>query len=548
MKTQIQTKNFGALGTRTIPLSSGVTLVAGPNAAGKSTLVEGVEWVLYGKPMRGCRNKADVAQAITDGASDGSVTLVEQDGAKSTMSLRTGNVISGRKDDAPHFAVIHGGLTALEPDQRRKALMAHFGIEVDGKALAERLAKSCPDVPEAFIDHVSGALRGGIEKGEEFAKTQASEARGAWQVHTGERYGSQKAEGWTAKPPEWDGEPLCEGMVQRLALAATDADAKLAAAQQALGYANALPQRPADLPSEKQLQAARKAKATADETVQKIMADLAELRAKTGTQFTHECPHCTALLRIDADAMRVDQADEPIDIADLQTQIAALDSELRQARADQTKAAQREANLAAAAREDARWYDDELTQQCEADVKAAQAARTEANVARDNARSALQQAKSAEAATNGATERHAAVKAWVAIAERLGPDGIAREIAGEAVSALTKAISDRPELPECLPDVKMTAAGDITVDGRIYERCSESERWRADLVLLVALAPYGSLVCVDRFDVLEPALRKPVLTWVVESCAEVQVLMAATLKADPGEKVGGADVVWLGGE
>ena len=53
----------------------------------------------------------------------------------------------------------------------------------------------------------------------------------------------------------------------------------------------------------------------------------------------------------------------------------------------------------------------------------------------------------------------------------------------------------------------------ITYGGRLYGLCSESEKWRADALIALAIAQISGLrmVLLDRFDVLDSPSRQRLL-------------------------------------
>ena len=61
--------------------------------------------------------------------------------------------------------------------------------------------------------------------------------------------------------------------------------------------------------------------------------------------------------------------------------------------------------------------------------------------------------------------------------------------------------------------VVITPEIEITYGGRLYGLLSESEKWRADTLLAIAIARLSGirLVLLDRFDVLQPTARPQAL-------------------------------------
>ena len=64
-------------------------------------------------------------------------------------------------------------------------------------------------------------------------------------------------------------------------------------------------------------------------------------------------------------------------------------------------------------------------------------------------------------------------------------------------------------------DVKVEPDGEIIVNGRVIELCSESEQWRAGLLVADLLARAGKVgwICLDRVDILDKDARAPLMAW-----------------------------------
>ncbi|KAG1254541.1 hypothetical protein G6F68_010800 [Rhizopus microsporus] len=112
------------------------------------------------------------------------------------------------------------------------------------------LARGCAT---PLVTQLKPILRTGFAGGADFAKGQATEAKGAWKAAAGEQWGSQKAEGWQAEIPPFNQAALDK---ERADLAALDS--RIDATAQSLG---ALEQKAAAYAAARDQLAARQAKA-----------------------------------------------------------------------------------------------------------------------------------------------------------------------------------------------------------------------------------------------------------------------------------------------
>lgn len=117
-----------------------------------------------------------------------------------------------------------------------------------------------------------------------------------------------------------------------------------------------------------------------------------------------------------------------------------------------------------------------------------------------------------DAAIANAAQHHADVVAWSLIAEALAPTGIPAEILAGALDPFNELLAAQAAVATWQA-VVITPEIDITYGGRLYGLLSESEKWRADTLLAIAIARLSGirLVLLDRFDVLQPTARPQAL-------------------------------------
>jgi hypothetical protein len=164
---------------------------------------------------------------------------------------------------------------------------------------------------------------------------------------------------------------------------------------------------------------------------------------------------------------------------------------------------------------------------------------------------AADEAKNAEANTQKAAGYHLDVLEWVLIEKALAPDGIPGEILAGALQPFNASLTSTSKLTGW-PVVQVSTEMDITAGGRLYQLLSESEQWRCDTLLALAIAMHSGLklVMLDRFDVLDLPARGQLLGMLV-SLAKANELESAivlgTLKAKPAKLPPEISAVWIEG-
>ena len=228
--SRIEITNFLRLRRLKVDLKEPVVhLFAGHNEAGKTSLQEALRYCLLGETQR-ISLKRDYKLMVTDGAKEGTVKVVLDTGmyerdvatAKGTAdSLREPPVSLEYLLDATRYGWI-------DAKKRRAFMFGLLGITVNRDLVKERMQDR--DIPEPVIDKCMPMLRSGFDAAHSEAKTQATEARGAWAGVTGERYGAEKAKTWEPAYKDLDDDVIadCAGDL----LAAEDGYAQ---AQQDLG-------------------------------------------------------------------------------------------------------------------------------------------------------------------------------------------------------------------------------------------------------------------------------------------------------------------------
>ncbi|ARG86779.1 AAA family ATPase [Pseudomonas aeruginosa] len=563
--TKLEITNFQGLRHAALDVSAPVLLVAGHNGAGKSSLLDGVAMAFNGQPRR-VSLKKEIDKLITEGAKKGEARVEWLDEADEVQACGVA-LPSGKGSplaDSPFLPfVLDASLFAgLKADDRRKVLFELTGTKVSPNEIAKRL--EARGFAAAQVERIRPMLRAGCAAGNTQAKEYASEARGAWKAVTGENYGSEKAIDWA---PELVATAVTNDQVEeaRNALQALEDD--LAEAQQTLGAskqarqaADGRAQRIANLRELVDLEPRRRNKLSTDEQNQdewseKVMA--AEL-ASSGS-VPHQpltCPHCQGAVDLQAGALVVHQPPEKIADAEAAKRLPEYREYLASAQRAVANS-QRDLDECLAAAEQIKALETESADAPSAEaITNGEQAINELRQARDASRAklvALQEAMEAaaqrEASIAKAQAAHRDVVAWTGMADALSPTGIPAEILADAIGPVNELLQRLSGTAGWSP-VQISADIDVTFGGRLYGLLSESERWRCDATLTLAIATISGLrlALLDRLDVLDLPSRSQALTLLraVTMDKEIDsVIVAGTLKEAMAKTPTWLQAVWI---
>ncbi|MBF1859171.1 AAA family ATPase [Pseudomonas aeruginosa] len=564
--TKLEITNFQGLRHAALDVSAPVLLVAGHNGAGKSSLLDAIAMAFNGQPRR-VSLKKDMAQLVTEGAKKGEARVEWLDAAYEVqvcgVALPTGK--GSALTDSPFLPyVLDASLFAsLDAKERRRVLFDLSGASTSPNQIAERLVAK--GHAAALVEKVKPLLRSGFPAAVEQAKAYASESRGAWKAITGENYGSEKAVDWA---PELLATVVTEDQVaeagknlQLLEDDLAEAQQTLGASKQARQAADGRAQRIAKLRELVDLEPSRRNKLTTDEQNQdewseKVMA--AEL-ASSGS-VPHQpltCPHCQGAVDLQAGTLVVHQPPEQIADAEAARRLPEYREYLASAQRAVANS-QRDLDECLAAAEQIKALEAETAQAPSAEAIAnGEQAINELRQARDRQQAKVQ---SLQEAFNAAAQRqdvikqaagfHADVCAWSALADALSPAGIPAEILAEAIGPVNDTLKRLAGIAGWSP-VEISADIDVTFGGRLYGLLSESERWRCDATIALAIAKLSGLrlALLDRFDVLDVPARTQQAMKLFQSLAaggEIDsVVVAGTLKEPMAKTPEWLQAVWI---
>lgn len=548
-----------------------VLLVAGSNAAGKSSLQDAIRLALNADMGR-VNLKKDAPALIRDGADMASVSIVSADGDEYGVTIAKSGKITDSKsgveaDPVLPYLLDMTAFTRADANTRRTLLGLITRTTPTPELIVKRLhERGCESDKVSAIQPM---LRAGIEAACKHAKQQATEAKGAWRAVTGETYGDKKAQDWRAVAPVVDENADIEFKKQ-----GDELDALLASNVRQLTLAEEKISQESQNATKRNVY--RDTAGKLDRLEKKLAADrkdlcdwqekLEEAQAKAAGKpvpklFT--CPCCDAQLYHDIkrpDAAMLEWKDDGhtpdpealAAIPGIEHSIRLYDSAVKNDLRDIEAAKQAAAMLAA-------MPEPENVEALQASITALRqrisGIRADLNAVSGEAIShsaKVREAREAVSKTAKAAGFHADVAAWSKIADALSPDGIP----GELLIGALKPVNER--LRQSAEDTGWMQAGidaemEVYGNGRPYALLSESERWRVDAMLTEAIAHLSGqqMMMLDRMDVLDLPGRGECLAWleILAENAEIStVIVCATLKAEPAERAG-VQVVWLeGGE
>lgn len=600
--TSIQTSNF--LGARAVDvrLTKPVVLFAGKNYAGKSSVQEAVRMALTGESVR-VGLKKDYGALISEGQDSGFVEVL---GADEGQDFTASIVLPSGKgrhstDSSIAFVLDAQRFAKLDDNERRSFLFGLMGVKLDGPAVKQRLlGKGCV---AAKVEQIAPILRAGFDAAAKEAASKARDAKASWKTATsGETWGKDKAAKWRPAPLPVDAEKavaLLENINAKLA----DADNELAAAQVALGAAEAEQRHIAKAVAERAELAEKAGKV--ERFTKKLNLDTAELaaweqkvevaRAKAGAAPAKAATG-EALLRglasVTADfiALTCEYDDVAWD-SGLLNRAAVHLAEFRKQHGDPTPAEEQakpdteaaaklpeyeralallqssvtngKRDLETAKQAAAKLVELDNQTQSGVDIETPRANVAELTEKRngwradlDKYRGIADQYKRRQAVIEQAAKLHADVMDWTAIADALAPDGIPSELLAEALGPINERLARSGNDAQWK---RINIGSDMSIyaaeegeQPRAYALLSESEKWRADAMIAEAVSFLAGvkLLVLDRFDVLDLKGREDLLYWLdgMAEAGEIETaLIFGTLKALPAQLLPSIEAFWIDG-
>lgn len=560
--TAINIRGFAGLPRASLTVDGSHLLVAGHNGAGKSSVLQAIRFAVTGELARGVKLKRDQSKLITEGHEGRASVSVTLDTAAPTPLTVVRDIESGKTKYEGDASVLeaYGLSLCLDPsifaglsaDDRRAFLNRLMDVQADEAAIAKELREE--GIPEEQLALLLPRLAAGFANAADWCDKQASEARGAWKAITGENYGDSKGGTWTPVPvyaPSIDEQNEATAALRKAEAEANGLNQAIGAASRAITPAKR---------EELTKQAAKLDDLLATQDRGKDQCDALRLSiaqqekdAKAGQGgTTTPCPHCNEPVLIDRGHLHKPGASLPPEdiaqaaeaLARCQQQLQKYEARLADVRADILAAQRAKFELDAAGPEEPADVD---TLKADLARRQERIANLRTLVAKHNTDAgAAERAASAEIKAKTA---HNDVQAWKRAAAALAPSGIPGRFLARAIKPFNDILRRHADNTGW-PQVAIGGDMAITLGGRHYDLCSESECWRADAQIAVAIAELSGcrLVLLDRMDVLDLPGRSEFWSWLLACRGIDGAVVAATLKDKPiGMTAHGVNVVWLDG-
>ena len=547
----IKVSNFCGLRELDLNLVAPVTIVAGRNGSGKTSLVEGIRMAIGGETGR-VKLKKDYAQLVTDGAKKGLIS-VQYNGGDSTLSFPSGSINKTGADgcvnqDFMPFILNQDMFINLNANERRSILFKLSGCNLTADLLEKKLInRGCNSEKVAMILAVIPCLSGGVDAASKSAKDKVSESRGAWKAVTGETYGEVKAVDW--KAPEIDISHF--GSFDDLQANVITWQGHVDRINQELGQHNAAHAALGETNARISLVHSRaNSYARVKQKLEMDKAELANWQGKlnavknaVSAKAVMPCPCCkTHLVVGDGVLVETFASAKPVDVdvSKLAEYQKAVDLYTGSVANDQ-----RDLTAAELAAEEVKTLGNvqtvEQVQNKISDARTALAhaqAQTKQFTEKTNALQVIQsQVDAAATSTDKAAGYHADVIEWMKISDALAPDGIPAEILASALQPFNDRLRESATATKWM-QVAINSDMQITANGRDYELLCESEKWRVSAMLTESISHLSGLklIVLDRMDVLDLPARAELMKWLNSLAASKAIetaIVCGTLKAAP---------------
>lgn len=527
----IEISNVIGIGRADLDLSKAVMVVSADNAQGKSSIADAISMAFIGKPCR-VNAKKDLGQLLHNGAEKGRVSIKfgdDDEGAEFRLPKGEHHVSEFANADIVPFVLDPQMFARLSDDERRTFLFKMTNCKASAKVVGEKLAER--GVAQELIDEILPLMRSGFPSASKEAYARATQAKGVWRSITGGNWGAVVAEGWKAPKPDGDIPPAkhLEELLAKVGKHQSDLEDGLkfiGQQEEALKAAEGRAERIAALTETHALLKRRNAKLKTDqdelgaweEKFPALKKTLDDLKA-AGVPV--KCPCCNEDLSIVGGALQKFEgvkadtkalSDAALAVTNAKGAIDLLKRTIENdvAAVTESKAAGEE--IQRLNEEGGAKVDVDRLNKAKSKVEEIRGViadlRTDFNVKQE----ARSQAAKVDELTAKATAAHEDVKAWLAAGDALAPDGIPGELLADALAPVNQSIgvlSGMCGWNKAIVEADMS----ITYGGRLYGLCSESEKWRADALIALAIAQISGLrmVLLDRFDVLDSASRQRLL-------------------------------------
>lgn len=520
----ISIQNFRGCSRAEIVLEK-ITLVAGENAAGKTSVAQAVSAALTGDPVPVSGvTKATAGCLVRSGTAAGHVEVC---GAEGMVRIDYPKAAVNSEGTPPFASEFAAGLVCvldLPSRERAEVLSRYLRAEPTREDLEARLNQIKELKPE-HIDHVWRRIEeGGWDGAHAQAKEKGAKMKGQWEQITGERYGTKKADGWI--PEGWSAD-LDGANAADLEAGLVDARAVLEGciAAEAVDEARieALQKDAAQVPT------LEKTVAAAEEQVADLEKALAELRKVAAGLPPAEdvpslaCPHCSqpvlfergVLVKAGATLSKKEISAREKALAEANQAVKVTEEDLKVSR-------RLVAELRGAL---------SIAMKAAAELQSSACSPVEAVGDIDAARGAVALAEQRVRCFKSkieADDRHFNIGINALILEALAPDGV-------RLARLKKALGEANAELAQLDAVEISGDLEASLNGTPFHLLSGSEKYRVRVALQLWMAgrDKSSAVVIDGADILvSRPLRQHLFKTLAASKIPSLVTMAFPCKQD----------------
>jgi hypothetical protein len=515
-----------------------IALVAGKNAAGKSSLAQAAAAVLCGDPLPIAGvSKGAAGLLVKSGAEAGRVTVRGESGTARIDWPNCQATAEGTPPQASRWAAGVGNVATLAPRERARVI----GEYLKADPVREDLAAALTDVElgsEAVVDAIWELVtQQGWDNAHTLRKEKGAELKGAWRQVAGVNYGSRVAVSWL--PPDWvklnTGEiDLRNAKENDLAAAiglAKAAHDKVVADAAISGAAREKLQAEADAVEERKDEL-QKAEAAAE----RVAAELARAQEERAALPSGNvdpglpCPRCGAFVvvrQVDLTTRILEPAEvtpvTPAELKERRLAIAGADGTI-----SNLQAALRDADRAVDRARDAMQLGLLARTQIEAmPLPAAGNGNIEAAAAAHDRALRRLAAWRQKRDTDELQQKIAGNDLVLGI---LAPDGLRAAKLARVIELFNVAQLGRLSLAAGWNQVTIDAEMTVSYGGRPYPLLSTSEQYRVRAVLQLAMAHLdkSAMVVLDAADVLDGTSRSGLFDLIAEAGLPALICMTLT--------------------
>lgn len=537
---QITIKNLIGIKSAEINASP-LALISGSNGAGKSSIAAAIRIAMLGE-MERVKLKKDIGELAHNGEKDYGAKVVIGESISSF-----GKAFGNKSAPAIKYADIATG--AIKPAEMGDDAMRSMVFDLSGISLTtDEIKKRLSNYDQGKVAILIPEIKKSWAAAEAEAKANVSGEKAVWKSITGETYGEVKAETWVAQKPETNPERLAEIEeeidmlhVQISQLVTTETEAKTKNSELESRQRNLASHRAnaAKVDEFKELlEAAEKALSEHKADIERME----ELASGTPEPIKYQCPCCNEALMFNQNTLHkwTHEGKAPdleaksslkrlIDSLDVRVgQVTRRKKELEQALSAKTVADEIEREIADRNLIDVSAISEQLAEKRNA---------AKAMVAEHNElRKAAEQASQADENTAKAAKHHADAKEWDALQKEMSSSGLRQKILATALGIFNESLARFKS--NGIPEVRITNDMMATLAGRSYYLLSESEQWRVNAIMQMAVSMLSGvkIAVIDRLDVLSVTDRPAFLKLFAELAKSGEldhILIAGTLKEPP---------------